>query len=146
MPLLAQIPSAVYGFASVAAYTLLAGKLGTLTSASIVDNPLINIIVSMVIGALLGWLSEKIAGALVARQATRVGPSLRPGIACPRHGAGGQCRGKTTAGKQQVVTCGVPDLCARQLNQSAKVMKPAPPNWLCRAHHSSLVSIGPRSM
>lgn len=70
MPLLAQIPSAVYGFACVAAYTLLAGKLGTLTSASIVDNPLINIIVSMVIGALLGWLSEKIAGALAARKAT----------------------------------------------------------------------------
>jgi hypothetical protein len=70
MPLLAQIPSAVYGFACVAAYTLLAGKLGTLTSASIVDNPLINIVVSMVIGALLGWLSEKIAGALAARKAT----------------------------------------------------------------------------
>jgi hypothetical protein len=70
MPLLAQIPSAVYGFASVAAFALLgAGNLDKLTSASI-GNPLINIIVSMVIGALLGWVSEKIAGALVARRAT----------------------------------------------------------------------------
>jgi hypothetical protein len=70
MPLLAQIPSSVYGFACVAAYALLANKLGTLTSASVVDNPLINIVVSMVIGSLLGWLSEKIGGALAARQAT----------------------------------------------------------------------------
>lgn len=68
LPLLAQIPSAVYGFASVAAYALLANKLGTLTSASIVDNPLINIVLSMVIGSLLGWLSEKVGTALAARQ------------------------------------------------------------------------------
>ena len=70
VPLLAQIPSSVYGFASVAAYALLANKLGTLTSASIVDNPLINIVVSMVIGSLLGWLSEKIGTALATRPAT----------------------------------------------------------------------------
>lgn len=69
LPLLAQIPSSVYGFACVAAYALLANKLGTLTSASIVDNPLINIVVSMVIGSLLGWISEKIGTALSARQA-----------------------------------------------------------------------------
>jgi hypothetical protein len=69
VPALAQIPSAVYGFASVAAYALLAGKMATLTSASVVDNPLINIVVSMIVGALFGWLSEKIAGALVAKPA-----------------------------------------------------------------------------
>ena len=63
----ASIPSAVYGYACVAAYALLAGKLGTLTAASLVDNPLINIVVSMVIGALLGWLSERIAGALATK-------------------------------------------------------------------------------
>ncbi|HEY6632297.1 MAG TPA: DUF1097 domain-containing protein [Rhizobiaceae bacterium] len=67
LPLFASIPSAVYGYACVAAYALLAGKLGTLTSASLVDNPLVNIVVSMIIGSLLGWLSEKIATALAAK-------------------------------------------------------------------------------
>lgn len=70
IPALASIPSAVYGYACVAAFALLAGKLGTLTAASLVDNPLINVVVSMVIGALLGWLSEKIAGALATKGAT----------------------------------------------------------------------------
>lgn len=64
LPALAGIPSAVYGFGCIAAYTLLAGKLATLTSMSIVDNPLINIVVSMVIGALFGYASEKLGGAL----------------------------------------------------------------------------------
>lgn len=62
-----SIPSTVYGFACVAGYALLAGKLGTLTSASLVDNPLINIVVSMVIGALFGWLSERIGVALAVK-------------------------------------------------------------------------------
>ena len=62
-----SIPSTVYGFACVAGYALLAGKLGTLMSASLVDNPLINIVISMVIGALFGWLSERIGGALAAK-------------------------------------------------------------------------------
>jgi len=65
-----SIPSTVYGFACVAGYALLAGKLGTLTSASLVDNPLINIVVSMVIGALFGWLSERIGGALATKAPT----------------------------------------------------------------------------
>jgi hypothetical protein len=69
---LGSIPSSVYGFACVAGYTLLAGKLGTLYAASIVDNPLINIVVSMVIGALFGYASEKVGGVLAgsARKAT----------------------------------------------------------------------------
>jgi hypothetical protein len=71
LPMFAQIPSSVYGYACVAAYGLLAGKLGTLTSASLVDNPLINIVVSMIVGALLGWLSERIAGALTAKAPAR---------------------------------------------------------------------------
>ena len=66
-PMLASIPSSVYGYACVAAYALLAGKLGTLTAASLVDNPLINIVVSMIVGSLLGWLSERIATALAAK-------------------------------------------------------------------------------
>jgi Protein of unknown function (DUF1097) len=69
VPALAQIPSSVYGYASVAAYGLLAGKMATLTSGSIIENPLINIVASMIVGALLGWLSERIAGALTAKPA-----------------------------------------------------------------------------
>ena len=61
---LGSIPSSVYGFACVAGYTLLAGKLGTLFSASVVDNPLINIVVSMVIGSLFAFASEKVGAAL----------------------------------------------------------------------------------
>ncbi len=64
VPALGSIPSSVYGFACVAGYTLLAGKLGTLLTVSVVDNALINIVVSMVIGALFGFVSEKVGGAL----------------------------------------------------------------------------------
>ncbi len=71
MPALASIPSAVYGFGCIAAYSLLAGKIETLTAASIVDNPLINIVVSMVIGALFGFASEKI-GVAMAKPAAAI--------------------------------------------------------------------------
>lgn len=64
IPALASIPSSVYGFGCVAGFTLLAGKLNMLTAASIVDNPFINIVVSMIAGALFGFLSEKIGGAM----------------------------------------------------------------------------------
>lgn len=70
LPVLAQIPSSVYGFGCVAAYALLGGKLETLTSVSLIDNPWINVSVSMVIGALLGALSEAIGKAMAARPAT----------------------------------------------------------------------------
>jgi Protein of unknown function (DUF1097) len=62
-PALSDIPASVYGYAPVAAYALLATKLDTLTSASL-TNPLINVVVSMIIGAVFGYVSEKIAGAL----------------------------------------------------------------------------------
>lgn len=67
VPALASIPSSVYGFGCVAAYALLAGKLGTLMSASIVDNPFINIVVSMIIGAVFAFLSEKIGSSLAKK-------------------------------------------------------------------------------
>jgi Protein of unknown function (DUF1097) len=60
---LSDIPASVYGYAPVAAYALLATKLDTLTSAGL-TNPLINIVISMIIGSLFGYVSEKIAGAL----------------------------------------------------------------------------------
>jgi len=67
IPALGSIPSSVYGFACVAGYTLLANKLATLTSASIVDNPLNNIVISMIIGALFAFASEKIGGAMAKK-------------------------------------------------------------------------------
>lgn len=67
MPVLAAIPSSVYGFACVAAYSLLAGKLTTLTSTTLADNPFLNIVVSMVVGALFGYVSQAIGLALAAK-------------------------------------------------------------------------------
>lgn len=69
---LAQIPSAVYGYACVAGYGLLAGKLDMLATASVVDNPFINIVIALVIGSLLGWLSERIAEMMTSHHAPGV--------------------------------------------------------------------------
>lgn len=62
-PLLSDIPAGVLGFASVVALSLAGGKLSALTAASF-ENPLVNIVISMVIGAIFGYVSEKAAGAV----------------------------------------------------------------------------------
>lgn len=62
-PLLSDIPAGVLGFASVVALALAGGKLAMLTSPSL-ENPLVNIVISMVIGALFGYVSQKAAGAI----------------------------------------------------------------------------------
>ncbi|BDA85788.1 hypothetical protein Sa4125_33300 [Aureimonas sp. SA4125] len=67
LPLFASIPSTVYGFACVAAYALLAGKLGTLYAVTLVDNPFLNVAVSMIVGSLLGYLSQAIGLAVAAK-------------------------------------------------------------------------------
>jgi Protein of unknown function (DUF1097) len=60
VPLLSAIPAAVYGYASTAAFALL--KSGAAAgSMDITTSPFMNIVASMVIGALLGYVSEKIA-------------------------------------------------------------------------------------
>ena len=71
--LLSVVPANVYGFAAVVAYSLhqpstppSTGPLQNLTSVSFA-NPLILIIVSMVIGALFGFASNKLAGALAKK-------------------------------------------------------------------------------
>lgn len=64
IPALASIPSAVYGYASTAAFALLAGKLGALTVPALGENPLLTVIVSFVVGSIFAYVSEKIAGAL----------------------------------------------------------------------------------
>ena len=70
VPMFATIPAMVYGYASVAAFALLTGKFDALTAASM-DNALVTVVVSMVIGAVLGYLSEKIAVALTSSRARR---------------------------------------------------------------------------
>ncbi|MCB4770570.1 DUF1097 domain-containing protein [Ancylobacter sp. Lp-2] len=66
IPAFAAIPALVYGFAATAAFALLsADGLVNLTAASL-GNPLVTIILSMIVGAAFGYVSEKLAGALVA--------------------------------------------------------------------------------
>jgi len=66
IPAFAAIPALVYGFAATAGYALLAPDgLANLTAAGL-GNPLVTIILSMIAGAALGYVSEKVAGALVA--------------------------------------------------------------------------------
>lgn len=60
VPLLASIPSAVYGYAATVAFALLKGGADPLVP-DITINPFLNIVVSMVIGAIFGYVSEKIA-------------------------------------------------------------------------------------
>lgn len=56
LPLLAAIPASVYGFASVAGLILLKGLSAT--------EAFVPTVLSIVLGALFGWLSELIAGKL----------------------------------------------------------------------------------
>jgi hypothetical protein len=62
VPLFASIPAQVYGFAATIAYAMLKG--GSVTAVSI-ENPVVVVILSMIIGAIFGYVSEKIAGMLV---------------------------------------------------------------------------------
>ena len=59
----AAIPAQVYGFASVVALTLLGNGAGNL-SAPAMANPVVVVILSMIVGAIFGWVSEKVAGML----------------------------------------------------------------------------------
>ena len=72
IPTFSVIPATVYGFGCVAGFTLLAGggKLGSLYSGAINDNPLMNIVASMMIGAVFGYASEKVGGMLAASPST----------------------------------------------------------------------------
>jgi len=71
IPSFSDIPATVFGYASIAALALAGNKLGAVTSASL-ENPFINIVISMVIGALFGYVSEKLAGAIVQKAAPAV--------------------------------------------------------------------------
>jgi hypothetical protein len=64
VPLFGAIPAQVYGFAATVAMTLMtADGAANLTAASLA-NPVVVIILSMIIGAVFGYVSEKLAGVL----------------------------------------------------------------------------------
>lgn len=66
VPLFSAIPAAVYGYASTAAFALMGNHVGDALSMNLATMPALNIIVSMAIGALFGYVSEKLAGSLVS--------------------------------------------------------------------------------
>ncbi len=61
--MLSDIPAGVFGYAAVVALALAGNKLGLLTAPSL-ENPLVSIVISMVIGAAFGYVSQKAAGAV----------------------------------------------------------------------------------
>jgi Protein of unknown function (DUF1097) len=64
VPVLGNIPAGVYGYASTAAFTLLANHTGDLISGGLGVNPFLTISASFIIGGVLGYISGKIGGAL----------------------------------------------------------------------------------
>ena len=62
--MLSAIPAAVYGYAATAGLFLL-GAANYGTGAGSIVKVAIAVAVSMIIGAILGFISEKIAGAVV---------------------------------------------------------------------------------
>ena len=67
VPLFSAIPAAVYGYAATAAFALMGNHVGDALSMGIGTMPALNVIASMVIGGLFGYVSEKIAGSLAAK-------------------------------------------------------------------------------
>lgn len=67
VPLFSAIPAAVYGYAATAAFALMGNHVADAMSMNLGTMPALNIIASMVIGGLFGYVSEKIAGALAAK-------------------------------------------------------------------------------
>ena len=61
--LLSVVPANVYGYAAIVGYVLSKGATGALTEGS-VANPLVLLIISLIIGALCGYASGKLAGML----------------------------------------------------------------------------------
>jgi hypothetical protein len=71
-PMLSDIPASVLGYAAVAAMALAGNKLGAVTTASM-ENPFVVIVLSLIAGAVLGYISEKIAGVRVKKEPLPVG-------------------------------------------------------------------------
>jgi tetrahydromethanopterin S-methyltransferase subunit C len=64
IPLFAAIPAQVYGFASVVAMTLMSADGAANLTAGSMANPVVVVILSMIVGAVFGYVSEKVAGML----------------------------------------------------------------------------------
>jgi hypothetical protein len=64
IPLFASIPAQVYGFAATVAMTLMATDGAANLTAGSIANPVGDIILSMIVGAVFGYVSEKVAGML----------------------------------------------------------------------------------
>jgi hypothetical protein len=63
LPRLSSIPAAVYGYAAVVALALLTNAAGSVGVPGL-ENPAINVALSMIIGGALGLLSEHVVGLL----------------------------------------------------------------------------------
>lgn len=66
VPLLSAIPASVYGYAATAAFALMGNHVGDALSMNISTMPALNVIASMVVGGVFGYVSEKIAGSLAS--------------------------------------------------------------------------------
>ena len=64
VPFLSSIPAAVYGYASTAALTLLGADELKNLGGSLLATPAVNVVLSMIIGAIFGYISQQLAGAL----------------------------------------------------------------------------------
>ena len=72
IPALSVIPASVYGYAALFAYLLQTAEamvVGRLLGVDFRANPLLVVIISMVVGALFGWASAKLAATLSAKKA-----------------------------------------------------------------------------
>jgi hypothetical protein len=65
-PIISDIPAGVLGYAAVAGLALTGNKLGAVTSATL-ENPFIVGVISLIIGAVLGYISQKAAEAMVKK-------------------------------------------------------------------------------
>jgi Protein of unknown function (DUF1097) len=63
VPIFSAIPAQVYGYAATVAFTLLTDAAGSLMLPEI-GNPAVIVALSMVAGAVFGFISEQLAGAL----------------------------------------------------------------------------------
>jgi hypothetical protein len=68
--LLSRVPANVYGYAALVGYTLSAGKLDALTAADN-TNPLFLIVVSSILGAVLGYLMGQLSNVLKSSMVRR---------------------------------------------------------------------------
>jgi Protein of unknown function (DUF1097) len=66
--LLSCVPANIYGFAALVGYTLSAGKLDALTAGDN-TNPLFLIVVSTILGGILGYLIGQLSGTLKTKTA-----------------------------------------------------------------------------